>query len=140
MAVKNMRFELTVDTAAYAAGDVLTDVFKITDTGNDAELAQIVVFDASDQKADMRFYFFDTLPAATFTKNAAFALSDADLKKVCGWVDIAAADYTDLGSNAIARKAITNIGDAKYAIGVVAGAATPTYVAGELDVLLTSKR
>ena len=94
-----------IDTAAYTAGDnvggrLLIDGFGPHGTG---VLKHVTVTDFDNQRAALTILFFESLPAATFTNNAAFpALTAADLARVIGKVEVAAADYTTFNGRAVA--------------------------------------
>lgn len=97
-----------IDTAIYTAGDnvggrMLIDGFGTFGAGL---LKDVTITDFDNQKAALTLLFFDSLPAATFTNNAAFpALAAADLAKVIGKVEIAATDYTTFNGRAVATVA-----------------------------------
>jgi len=95
----------TMDTSAYASGDVLISETDIASagraTGTTIILQSLLLVDKDDQKAAMTFYFFDR--TVTFgTKNAAPTISDADAAFYMGHVDVLAGDWDDLGGVSVA--------------------------------------
>jgi hypothetical protein len=83
------------------------------------------VVDKDDQKPAFRMVFFKA--AVTFgTLNAAPSISDADAANYLGHVDIAAADYVDLGGVSVACSKGINL------LLESASATTTVYVAGML--------
>lgn len=103
---------LTLDTSIYADLDVLSDLLTVTNAvraaGRTARWVSLIVIDADDQGIGLDVLLFDrsvTLAA----KNAAWATSDADMAFCQGIVQVAAADFLDLGGNRIAMKQFTPI-------------------------------
>ena len=128
---------VTVNTAAYVAGDVLGGKLVLTDAvrvaGGKAVLESVHITDAGDQKALIDLLFFDADPtAASTTDHAAFAWS-SDVSKCKGHVAVALADYTTIAGVAVASKrglglelqsaATANLWCVPVAVG------TPDYVA-----------
>jgi hypothetical protein len=97
---------LTVDTSAYTAGDSvggLVAVEALGATTGRGVLKHVTVTDFDNQKSALTILFFDSLPAATITDQAAFPdLATGDLGKVIGKVVVAADDYTTIGTRAVA--------------------------------------
>lgn len=128
---------------AYDAGDTVFDATAITGavrtSGGSALLQSIVVADKDDQKAQLRLFFFDS--TVTFgTLDSAPSLSDADSLKCLGTVEIAAADYIDVGGVSIATVRLISLlckasGSANlYVAAMTSG--TPTYTTGGLQLRL----
>ncbi|HWQ39187.1 MAG TPA: hypothetical protein VNM24_11375 [Burkholderiales bacterium] len=96
---------LTLDTVAYAAGDVLSDTATLANAmrvnGGKGMLRSITVIDEDDQGAPFDIYFFKVTQNLG-TKNAAPTITDAAARDCLGVVSIAAADYKDLGGVRIA--------------------------------------
>lgn len=95
----------TLDTSAHSAGDVTISETAIANaaraSGACTILQSVMVVDKDDQKAQLTLYFFDR--TVTFgTKNSAPSISDADAAYYMGHIDIAAADYDDLGGVSVA--------------------------------------
>lgn len=129
---------------AYDAGDVVFDrtaiVGAVRDVGGQAVLQSIVVADKDDQKAQLRLVFLND-DVTLGTADAAPSISDANSLKVLGTVEVAAADYIDLGGASVAT--IRNIGlllEADAASPTIYVAAftsgTPTYTTGGLQLKL----
>ena len=119
----------TLDTSIYDSGDVLFATTAIAGATRAADersaLNSIAVIDKDDQKPALRLLFFKA--AVTFgTINAAPSISDSDAANYLGHVDIAAADYVDLGGVSVA--CAKNIGLMLEA----ASGLTTVYVAGML--------
>lgn len=134
----------TLDTVAYASGDVLfvstvcTNAFRATDLP--AILNSVTVIDKADQGIAMDLYFCDT-NVTTGTINVAPTISDADTASIMAIVPIASGDWKDLGGARVAN--IKNIWAAikpatgtrnMYVFGVIGGAGT--YTASDLVIRL----
>lgn len=85
----------TVDTSAYASGDLVGPKQTLTDAGAGAGLGSstggqltgiihsVTITDLENQSADFDLVVFSSNPSnTTFTDNAAFDIADADLPKV----------------------------------------------------------
>lgn len=88
----------TVDTSAYAAGDLIGGKLSVDlSFFRDHELLALkglVLADKAKQSAALDVLFFGADPSATtFTDNAAFDPADADLAKVIAALPLASADY-----------------------------------------------
>jgi hypothetical protein len=130
---------LSLDTSAYVAGDVLADSQQVdaalrTSNGTGA-LVSVVVVDKDDQRAAFTIWFLDA-NVSMGTENAAPSISDTNAANVLGKVDVAVADYVDLGGVSVAfvaptipipLKAVTGTDD--IYVAVVNGAGAPTYTA-----------
>src|SRR5262245_55585081 len=103
---------LTLDTAQYAAGDVLADILEITTVSRKAagvvRLESVHVLDEDDQGAAFDIVLFNQTVSITGAKNEACATTDALMRNCQGIVRIASGDYVDLGANRLAT--IKNIG------------------------------
>jgi hypothetical protein len=93
-----------LDTAAYAAGDVLaataviSNVMRIND--GRANLFSLTGIDKSKQKPAMTILFYQT-NVTSAAANAANAMSDADQLNLLGFHRILAADWIDYANNSI---------------------------------------
>lgn len=137
----------TLDTSAYASGDLLFDVVTITSaalaTGAAVELVSVTVCDQDDQKVAMNL-FVSNLSTTWGTFNAAPTLSDAGGLGIQAIIPIAAADFIDLGGVAVAQPRVAqNIGvicetsgSANLYLAGVNGAGTPTFTASGLKITL----
>ena len=149
MSFKVLTFTPVLDTAIYAAGDVMFIAQELTgvmnDTGGSAKLISAVVSDKDNEKATFDLYFFDSLPANSLgALNAAYALNDADFAKMMGRIAVLAADYVSSSSNS-AEATYKNIqlmlkaasrSKSLWLVGVVR-TVTPTFTtAGDLKIQL----
>jgi hypothetical protein len=135
---------MTLDTSAYASGDVIADtqtvsVMRVND--GRAILQNLTIIDEDDQGAAFTVYFLKANNALG-TENAAPNISDANARDILGWIDVATTDYKDLGGVKIAclrglglvLEAIS--GAQTVGVGIVNGAGTPTYTASGLKLIL----
>jgi hypothetical protein len=135
---------LTLDTNAYATGDVLADKLTVTgavrNPGGTGYLTELTVIDKDSQGKALDLVFFRkdfTLQA----KNAAFAVSDADADSVLGMVTIADADWVACGANfSVATVTGINLGincDGKDLYVAAISRGNGTYTAAGLRIKLT---
>ena len=120
----------TLDTLAYASGDVLFATTSIDGLSriNDERgvLMDLAVIDKADQKPAFTIFFFQT-NVTSGAVNSPPSISDSDAGSYMGHVSIAAADYKDLGGVSVAcAKAINMLLES-------ASAATNVYAFGVLD-------
>ncbi len=113
----------TLDTSAYADGDVLFDVTLTSNMmrKNDkpAKLMSIVGIDENVQAPSLDLLFFDA--AVTLgTANAAPTMSDADSRNLVGLVKIVAADWRDVG----AGQKVASLNNINMIVRPVSGART----------------
>lgn len=98
--------DLSLDTAAYASGDVLADTQVVTlgthlpDVGRKGTIESITVLDKDDQAGLFDLVILDS-NVSLGTENAAPSITDANAASVVAIVPVSG--YTDLGANAIAR-------------------------------------
>jgi hypothetical protein len=133
-----------LDTAAYAAGDVLaataviSNVMRVND--GRANLFSLTGIDKSKQKPAMTILFYQT-NVTSAAVNAANNLSDADQLNLLGFHRILAADWIDYANNSICcfkgptapgllLEAATGTKDV-YAVCIL-DAGTPTFAVGDL--------
>lgn len=126
-----------VSLVAYTANDQvggIQTIASIVRTGvGTASLESIVVLDAAKQKAALTILLFNALPTVASVDNGAVDISDAEMLKCIGHVNVAAADYVDVASSSVAS--VKNIaltlkpasGTSLYAVVFTTG--TPTYAA-----------
>jgi hypothetical protein len=97
---------LSLDTGAYADGDVLADTQSVGNAVRNAAgrafLQSLVVIDESDQKQGFDLLFLDANNSLG-AENAAPSIGDAEALAIIGRVPVSAADYYDLGGVAIAN-------------------------------------
>ncbi len=124
-------------TPAYTAGDVVGGILTLTNamrtSGGTGILESIFINDASNQKAALDIYIFDSNPAAgTYTDNAAVVFS-TDLTKLIARIPVAAADYVTNNSQATAHEkaigAIMKASGSANLFAVIVTSGTPTYAA-----------
>jgi hypothetical protein len=115
-------FTLSLDTSAYANGDVLADTQVINSVfrKNDGTgvLQSIKLVDKDDQGQALDLVFLNANNSLG-TENSAPNISDANADAILGIIPVAAGDFIDLGGCRVAT--ITNIG---LPLQAVSGAAT----------------
>lgn len=136
---------LSLDTNIYASGDVLADTQVVTGAFRVADgraiLQSLMLIDQDDQKADCTIYFLSS-NVTMGTENSAPSISDANAVNILGYVDIAVADYKDLGGVSVVNKNNIGIvlesasGVADCYVAVVNGTSTPTYTASGVKLRL----
>ncbi len=139
----------TCDTSAYTAGDVLFDTITCGTVarrnGDVVVLESVTILDEDDQTAAaMTLYFFDSNNSLG-TINGAPNISDANARKLLGWVPVASGDWVDVGGAKIACVRGINLTmktDAASQIIYVAAtcAGTPTQTASGIKLKLAFKR
>jgi hypothetical protein len=139
--------DLTLDTSAYAVGDVLADQLTITNavlsSAGTGRILAVTVIDIDDQGQPFDIIVFNQTTTVG-TKNAAWAVSDAAMLNALGIIKIESADYTDLGSNRIATVQGLSIGiqpssGTSIFIGTISRG-TGTYTAAGLRLVFTIER
>lgn len=92
---------VTVDTAAYAANDVVGGTLQVDvpQVSGGGYVHGVRLVDDGDKKAALRLYVYNGAPS-DIKDNAAFAPTEADWLKTLGCIAIAAADYDDAGDDA----------------------------------------
>lgn len=102
---------MTLDTAIYASGDVLTDTATLgvilRSSGGTGIIHSITLLDEDHQGQPLDIVFFRT-NVSLGTKNAAVSISDANAREILGVVRIESSDYVDLVNSYVATK--TNLG------------------------------
>lgn len=127
----------TLDTSAYASGDVLADTQVLTGanpSGNGVtELRSITINDKDFQGMALFVVILDS-NVSVGTENAAVSITDANADKILGIVPVLTTDYTSLVGSKLA--CIRNIGlmckgvaSRNLWVALVNGAGTPTYTA-----------
>lgn len=126
----------TVDTLAYASGDLVGPKQTLTGAGVSGvatgTIQSVVITDLDNQNADFDLVIFSSDPSGTtFTDNAAFDIADADLPKVVCVIqvttNVALADNGVIianGNNCVFDAVAT--GGTLYAAAVIRSAATFT--------------
>lgn len=128
----------TLDTSAYATGDVLFDRTVLTNffRKNDGTgiLQSIQVIDKDDNGVAIDFYI-QTTNQTLGTANSAPSISDTNAEEILGPFSVAAADYKDLGGCKVAKisglaQAIKSVSGARTLyISAVVNSGTPTFTA-----------
>lgn len=129
---------LSLDTSAYASGDLIADTQEIVNAtgrpGATAILQSLVIHDEDDQ--GVALYVVVTSSSATAgTENSAPTITDANARSIQAIVPVATTDYLDVGGSKVA--CIKNIGalvksaatDRSLYCFVVNSTGTPTYTA-----------
>lgn len=135
---------LTLDTAIYASGDVLSDTAELTGAmrviGGKGILRSITVIDEDDQGIAFDIFFFKVTQSLG-AKNAAPNISDAAARDCLGAISVAAGDYIDLGGVRVATKSglalvlESDPASLNIFIGTITRG-TPTYTANGLKLKL----
>lgn len=127
--------------AAQLVGKKIT-LTNVCEEGRGVILEAVAVQDLTKQSSVLSLVFFDADPSGTtFTDNSAFDVADADIVKIVGNVNIAAANYAALNDNSVA--CVGNIGlplvpaAGRTLYCCVVSGGTPTYAANELSLALT---
>ena len=98
---------LTLDTDAYADGDVLAATQEIThvfdEVGGKGAWQSAVVIDSDDQGAAFDIWLLSS-NVSIGTENAAVSVSDANAAYLLGTVSVEAGDYYDAGGVQVAVK------------------------------------
>ena len=105
--------EITVDTNAYQAGDLVGSVIQILDFDDfkpvSGRIVSAAIVDQNDQQANMDLLFLSnscTEAATTITNNAAIDLKTADAKKVFDSCHLT--DHVDMGTTCISSSGTLN--------------------------------
>lgn len=133
---------MTLDTAIYATGDVLTDTVSLTDilrtVGGTGIIQSIHLLDEDAQGQAIDVVFFRT-NVSLGTKNSPVSISDANAREILGVVNIATSDYVNLVNSYSVTK--TNLGIGVKGDGLddlfmsmICRSGTPTYTASGITV------
>lgn len=97
----------TIANAVRTSGRVSLQTAGCFDAGT-AVLQSVTVVENGSQKAALSIVLFSTNPSATtVTDNGALTINTADIAKIVGIVNIAAADYTTVGGASVASKIVS---------------------------------
>lgn len=145
--VRRVTVTPTLDTSAYADGDqmgaLMTLEQLLSANRSGSELVLIKVLDKAKQSQPFDLFFFDAAPTLVGADNAAADISDADMEKCMGVVNVLAADYDPLANSSIATVAVRfpmvnlNKPADKCWLSLVSRG-TPTYAANSLVITLTT--
>lgn len=135
---------MSLDTNAYADGDVLADTQILSnilavDSGTGI-IHSIQLLDKDDQAGALDIVFFRT-NVSLGTENSAVSISDANANEILGIVEIAATDYVDLVNSQSVTKTNLGIGckgsgDKHLYIGLISRD-TKTYTASGITIKVT---
>lgn len=133
----------TLDTSAYADGDILADTQSIASvflsTTGTRILESVTVLDEDDQGMGLDILFLDANNSLG-TENAAPSISDANARSIIGRVSISSADFYDLGGCRFAQRAGIGLplkGNASTTLYVAAiSRGTGTYTASGIRIKL----
>jgi hypothetical protein len=137
---------LSLDTSAYANGDVLADTQVITEAlrtvDGTGQIRSINVLDEDDQTAYTFNVLFLDSSASIGTENSAFSITDANARSIFGVATFATAESVDLINSrlywknglAIPIKAISGTASLGIALAVITG--TPTHTAAGIKIRL----
>lgn len=95
---------LTVSTAAYTIGDVVGGLLNLSvlcGAGGGGVLRQVMIADDHNQKEPFKLYLYDQKPTVIADADP-FAPLAADDQKLVGVIEILAASYVTVNSNATA--------------------------------------
>ena len=131
---------LNLDTAVYASGDLLCQAVELENVcvpNYPAFIESVTLLDYDDQGGALDLIFFRANPGSLGVVNVALAISNAQAEMVLGVVNVAAADYTDLGAQRIAQPQFYPIKvralDGSASIWVAgAGRSASTYAGGRM--------
>jgi len=132
---------LSLDTNAYASGDVLAATQEVASalrlSGGSGILHSMVVLDKDDQGEALDVVFLNA-NGSIGTENAAVSVSDAVADTIIGVVEVAAGDFVDLANSQIACKSSLGIvlkvasGTSLYVAAISRG--TGTYTAAGITL------
>lgn len=135
----------TVDTAAYATGDLLAGLmtFNVANAGGGGVIKSAAIVDLHSQNAAVELWLFtSTLAASTLTLNSAATLADADLATIIpgGVIAFATTHYFSLANNSVASRedvAIPFTADSGNIYGILVSRGAPDYLAAtDVTVIL----
>lgn len=114
---REITLALTVDTGAYADGDVVGGLLSIDPLGHSTSgfINKITIIDDDEEGVAIDAHFYSSVPT-TIADNAAWALSTADAKLYEGKIAVAATDYAAYTGNKTAVKQTTGDDDVQYEI------------------------
>jgi hypothetical protein len=109
---KTVDVTFSLDTSAYASGDVLADsqIIAACMRANNSTgvLSGFTLHDEDDQGIELDVVFLSA-NASIGTENAAVSISDANARNILGIVNVASSDWKDLGGVRVATKLNVNV-------------------------------
>lgn len=143
--VRLIEVTLSLDTSAYASGDVLADTQQIDAAFSLADgrgvLHSLMVIDEDDQGAAFDVYILSG-SGSMGTENAAPSISDANARTILCRIPVLTSDYADLGGVKVANLSGLNrvvsaaSGTDDLYVAVVNGSGTPTFTASGVKLRL----
>lgn len=134
---------LSLDTSAYASGDLLADTQAVASAvlsnAGTGILHSVTVIDEDDQGVAFDLYFLSANNSMG-TENSAPSISDANARDILCRVQVATTDYYDLGGVRIADVHGLNriikgaSGSTSIYVAAVNGSGTPTFTASGLKL------
>lgn len=104
------KFAPTIDTAAYATGDVIGGKQTLVGAANRAGwIFSIMVFDDDSESDQIDFFFFRDSLTGTYADNGAFTLHADDKANLIGVYSVLATDYIAAGSDATIASVQTKV-------------------------------
>lgn len=141
MAIRTLSLAPTLDTNAYATGDLMgAAILSVAANASKLKLNAIVVTDLAKQSAAFDIIFLKgAITTTTLTDNAAADIDDVDLPLVIGAVSVPAGAYFALNDSSFAVVKDINLnleltGSTLYALLVSRG--SPTYAAADMTIRL----
>lgn len=134
----------TIGVDAYTANDVVGGLltFDVSNAGAGGVVRWVRIVDDDAEDAQLNLYLFSDTPTS-IADDAAFAPTVADLKKLVGKVEFAAADYETTGGNSfVIKRGGLNTADVDFytttgdIFGYLVAVGTPTYTAAT-DLTIT---
>ena len=130
----------TIGTAAYADGDRVGTLMAVktgVDGKHGATLLDLKIIDLAAQKSALNIWFFSKEITVDSADNAALDIDDDNILFALGHVVVAATDYVDTASNAVATVKNIGLGGLKPHVtgengtvyALIESAGTPTYTA-----------
>lgn len=143
--VRLIEVTLSLDTSAYASGDVLADTQQIDAAFSLADgrgvLHSLMVIDEDDQGAAFDVYILSG-SGSMGAENAAPSISDANARTILCRIPVLTSDYADLGGVKVANLSGLNrvvsaaSGTDDLYVAVVNGSGTPTFTASGVKLRL----
>ena len=101
-----LQIQITNSTTAYAAGDVIGGLLTLNPQAlmPSGTIRRVKLIDDENIKPAVTVHVFHTRPGATYTDNAAYAPTLADLKDYAAPVAIESADWQTVGGNGLVVK------------------------------------
>lgn len=141
----------SLDTSAYASGDLVADTQEITgffrDPNSLVEIVSVTLIDQDDQTASAYTIVFMNTSTSLGTENSAPSISDPNL--LLGsprQLPIASGDWVDWGTAKVAT--VRSVGlalkgggvNTSIYVGIINGAGTPTFTAAGLKIEIVYRK